>query len=74
MKLYELKRNTKFTLVDTPQVPPDCDPNDLGTGKVYTYTHVDGMYAPVKDLQGDTFYFAAWTEVITNDNSTDNLA
>ena len=62
MKLYDLKRGTKFELIDTEvQVPPDAlEANVRG---VYTYTHVDGMYAPVTDQFGNRTYFAAWTEV-----------
>lgn len=63
MKLYDLKRGSKFTLVEEPSIPPDALPGELGTGAIYKYTHVDGMYAPVTDTQGNRLYFAAWTEV-----------
>jgi len=47
MKLYELKRNTKFTL----------------DGKTYMLDHIDGMYSLCLDKAGNVVHIAAWTEV-----------
>ena len=63
MRLYDLKRGDKFKLIEEPSVPPDCNPNELGTNEIYTYKYVDGMYAPVTNSKGEVAYFAAWTEV-----------
>ena len=62
MKLYELKRNDKFKIneknVDVPPAAPTADHS-----VVYSYTHVDGMYAPCQGSDGERYYFAAWTDV-----------
>ena len=47
MKLYELKRNTKFTL----------------DGETYMLDHIDGMYSYCLDAKGNVVHIAAWTEV-----------
>jgi hypothetical protein len=63
MKLYDLKRGDKFSLLELDvKVPPDSLP--IPEDELYTYKYVDGMYAPVTDSEGNTHYFAAWTEVI----------
>jgi hypothetical protein len=61
MKLYDLKKGTKFRIIDEePRVPtgaPEADPD-----KVYWFGSIDGMYSYCKD--GDELvHFAAWTEV-----------
>jgi hypothetical protein len=61
MKLYDLKKGTKFRIIDEePRVPPgapEADPD-----KVYWFGSIDGMYSYCKD--GDQLvHFAAWTEV-----------
>lgn len=61
VKLYELKRGDSFVLAEDPKIPPAA-PDGL-RGVVYSFTHVDGMYAPVYDPSGNTHYFAAWTMV-----------
>jgi hypothetical protein len=62
MKLYDLKRGDKFKIIDEEtRVPPSSlEANKEAT---YTYTHVDGMYAPCEGTDGERYYFAAWTEV-----------
>ena len=62
VKLFELKRGDKFTLHERPSTPPDSIPYEF-RGVVYTFSKVDGMYAPVKDPEGETHYFSAWTLV-----------
>lgn len=47
MKLYELKRNTKFTL----------------DGRTYMLDHIDGMYSLCLDEAENVVHIAAWTEV-----------
>lgn len=54
MKLYELKRNTLFTLVDD--------------DRIYNLHHIDGMYSYVTDAMNNVYHFAAWTEVTPYDN------
>ena len=50
MKLYELPRNTYFTIEDDPQQ------------KVYLFDHIDGMYSVCYD--GDVaFHLFAWIDV-----------
>ena len=61
VKLYELKRGDSFTLADSPKIPPAAPEGRMGV--IYQYSHVDGMYAPVKDAEGNQYYFAAWTQV-----------
>ncbi len=61
MKLYDLKKGTKFRIIDEePRVPPgapEADPD-----KVYWFGSIDGMYSYCKD--GDQLvHFAAWTKV-----------
>ena len=62
MKLYDLKRGDKFRIIDEEtNVPPAApDPNNEAT---YTYTHIDGAYAPCQGSDNESYYFAAWTEV-----------
>ena len=47
MKLYELKRNTKFIL----------------DGETYMFDHIDGMYSCCLGDKGNVVHIAAWTEV-----------
>jgi len=54
MKLYELKRNTLFTLV--------------GDDRIYNLHHIDGMYSYVTDAMNNVYHFAAFTEVEPYDN------
>lgn len=61
VKLYSLDRGDRFVLAEDARVPPAAPEGRVGIK--YTYTHVDGMYAPVIDPEGNRHYFAAWTEV-----------
>lgn len=61
VKLYELERGDSFVLAEDPTIPPAAP--DGRRGVVYEFTHVDGMYAPVRDPEGNRHYFAAWTLV-----------
>lgn len=49
MKLYELPRNSFFTLED-PEV-------------IYKLDHIDGMYSVCYTSEGDIIHLAAYTEV-----------
>lgn len=71
MKLYELERNTKFKLLEEPQIPPVA-PNGV-VGKVYTLRNIDGMYSYVKDDDGNVYHFAAWTEVEAVEDSKEEV-
>jgi hypothetical protein len=51
MKLYELPRESYFTLT-----------NDE-TKEVFFFKHIDGMYSYCLDMQNEVIHFAAWTEV-----------
>jgi hypothetical protein len=61
MKLYDLKKGTKFRIIDEePRVPPGAP--EAVADKVYWFGSIDGMYSYCKD--GDQLvHFAAWTEV-----------
>lgn len=61
MELYKLTRGELFKLLEDPKIPPAAP--DGRMGEVYSFTHVDGMYAPVTDSYGNRHYFAAWTQV-----------
>ena len=62
MKLYDLNKGDTFKLSETPSIPPDAPEGNKDL--IYTYTHVDGMYAPCRDTtEHRRYYFAAWTEV-----------
>jgi hypothetical protein len=50
MKLYELPRNTYFTIEDDPQQ------------HVYLFDHIDGMYS-VCYYDGKLIHIAAWADV-----------
>ena len=63
MKLYDLKRGDKFKLVDDDVRIPPSAPMPMENDTTYTYSHVDGMYAPVQGSDDERYYFAAWTEV-----------
>jgi len=61
-ELYNLKRGDKFIITNlNVHIPLDAPVPDATI--TYTYTHVDGMYAPCKGSDGERYYFAAWTEV-----------
>lgn len=62
MKLYDLKRGDKFKITDEDTRVPPAAP-EANKAATYTYTHVDGMYAPCEGTDGERYYFAAWTEV-----------
>lgn len=51
MKLFELPRDTLFTIVG--------DRDDA----VYWFSHIDGMYSYCKDSQDNVLHFGAMTEV-----------
>jgi hypothetical protein len=61
MKLYELPRQSKFTLTETPYIPVDS--NDYNPSDVFTLHNIDGMYSYCVDIDGVIHHFAAWTEV-----------
>lgn len=51
MKLYELHRNTKFTINDDP------------TGEIITFKHIDGMYSVCYNSNNELYHVVAWQEV-----------
>jgi hypothetical protein len=51
MKLYELPRNTYFSIQD--------DPNQ----QVFLFKHIDGMYSVCYDMNDNLIHLAAWTPV-----------
>jgi hypothetical protein len=51
MKLYELPRDSYFTI------------NDDETKEVFFFKHVDGMYSYCLNMKNDVIHFAAWTDV-----------
>jgi hypothetical protein len=61
MKLYDLRRGDHFRLLEDVKIPPAAPEGRMGV--TYRFSHVDGMYAPVTDPEGNRYYFAAWTEV-----------
>jgi hypothetical protein len=62
MELYKLKSGDKFKVIDEDVKVPPAAPQ-ANKEVTYTYTHVDGMYAPCEGSDGERYYFAAWTEV-----------
>lgn len=64
MKLYELPRNTFFTL--NPYQEKGDNNAILSpeiTNKEFKLDHIDGMYSYVTDKDNNVYHFAAWTEV-----------
>ena len=61
MKLYELKRGSKFKLNEAPSQPPDGETSEFD--QVFTFRGTDGMYCKVDTKNNERHYFAAWTEV-----------
>ena len=51
MKLYELPRNSYFTL------------SDDETKQLFFFKHIDGMYSYCLDMKDNVIHIAAWTEV-----------
>ena len=51
MKLYELPRNSYFSIQDDP------------TQEIFLFDHVDGMYSVCFTMQQELFHLAAWTDV-----------
>jgi len=61
-KLYELKRGSKFNIVnETVDTPPDA--KDVSNEGVFTLRSIDGMYSYCLDPNGQVVHPAAWTEV-----------
>jgi hypothetical protein len=70
MKLYELPRNSLFTVLDdTVHIPPGAPAVEAGADTVYWFGHIDGMYSYCKDAQGKVLHMAAWTEVAPHNDS-----
>jgi hypothetical protein len=61
MKLYDLKKGSKFRIIDDETRVPVGAP-EAKADKVYWFGHIDGMYSYCKDGD-DVVHFAAWTEV-----------
>lgn len=61
MKLYELKRGTKFRILADSKTPPAH--RELEEGEVFTFNHIDGMYSLCFDKNGGMVHVVAWTEV-----------
>ena len=59
MKLYELPRQSYFTLVSDIHAEP------------YFFDHVDGMYSYCLNKDKNVVHFAAWTEVYLNNKPID---
>ena len=51
MKLYELPRNTYFSIEDDDRQ------------KVYLFERIDGMYSVCYDMNDELTHIAAWTDV-----------
>jgi hypothetical protein len=51
MKLYELPRNTYFSIQEDPRQ------------HVYLFDHLDGMYSVCYDTNNELIHLAAWTDV-----------
>lgn len=54
MKLYELKRNDQFQILNE-----DGEPES----ETLLFDHIDGMYSVVWDKEGNLNHLAAWTDV-----------
>lgn len=62
MKLYELKRGSRFRIVSKdPVTPPGA--KLLEYSDVLTLDHIDGMYSLCTDSTGEIVHPAAFTEV-----------
>ena len=61
-KLYELRKGTKFLVIDEEIKLPVAHP-EIDVGSVYTFDHIDGMYSLCRDENKQPVHFAAWTEV-----------
>ena len=62
MKIMDLKKYTKFIVVDRDVKVPPGAPEDEGF-TVYSMGKLDGMYCNCVDKDMTRYYFAAWTEV-----------
>jgi len=51
MKLYELPRDSYFTIKDDE------------TKEMFFFKHIDGMYSYCLNMKNEVIHFAAWTEV-----------
>jgi hypothetical protein len=62
MKLYELNRGSHFKLLEKPTIPA-ASPMPMSPDLEYKLGSIDGMYSWSIGEDGETYYFAAWTEV-----------
>ena len=62
MKLYELKKDSRFRIVSKDPVTPPSS-NELEYGDILTLDHVDGMYSYCIDNRGNVRHPAAFTDV-----------
>lgn len=49
-KLFEIPRDSLVSSISNPDKP-------------FWFFHIDGMYSMCKELSGETFHIAAWTDV-----------
>jgi hypothetical protein len=67
MKLYDLPRESYFTLIGDTQIPPEARRPNLD--KTYKLGNIDGMYSYCSDNEGNIYHFVAWAEI---EKVTDN--
>ena len=60
-KLYEVPRNTRIKLLETPKSPPAAP--ELEEGEELNFHHIDGMYSYCTTDCGKIVHVAAWTLV-----------
>jgi hypothetical protein len=68
MELYNVPRQTHVRIVVEDKVPPCAKQVVTGeeqvvTGEVVFFDHIDGMYSFCRDKDGEIVHLAAWTEV-----------
>lgn len=60
-KLYEVPRNTRIKLLETPKTPPAAP--ELEQDQELNFHHIDGMYSYCTTDCGKIVHVAAWTLV-----------
>lgn len=65
MNLYDVPNGSNIRVKEDATVPPGAEP--VGAESALRFSHIDGMYSLCRDVWGNLYHPAAWTEVEVED-------